>query len=344
MKPDRRGLLAGFAAMALVGAATFLGSDSLRHYDPLLLTYTFGVLFAAFGIAYRVTVWLRRPPTRMYLRRGLRLMMKGRHAVRAAKAAVVDLAAQRFIARRSRLRWFIHFNLAWGTMLAVAVTFPLVFGWLRFETPLHDPDRYQVVFLGLTVLEFHHASPVRFLLFNALNVSAVMVTLGAILSIGRRLGSDAATARQQFGNDLLPLVLLLAISLTGLLLTFSVHVLEGAGYASLSLIHALTVCLGMVYVPFGKFFHVFQRPAQLGVVVYRAENQAAPPAVCRACGEGFAGALHLADLKEVLGESGLPQGDHLDLCPRCKRRNVAALAAGLRHAEAASAARAGALR
>lgn len=328
MNVDRRGLLAGIAAMALVGAATFLGSDNLRHYDPILLTYTFGTLFAAFGVAYRSTVWLQRPPTRMYLRRGLGLLLRGRHAVKAAKAAVVDMAAQRFIARRSRLRWFIHFNLAWGTTLAVAVTFPLVFGWLHFETALEDPNRYQVVFLGLTVLEFHHESPVRFLLFNALNVSAIMVTLGAMLSIGRRLGSEAATARQQFANDLLPLVLLLAISLTGLMLTFSMHVLDGAGYQALSLIHALTVCLWMVYLPFGKFFHVFQRPAQLGVVAYRAENAAHPPATCRACGEGFAGAAHVQDLKAVLDASGVPLGAHLDLCPSCKRRNVAALAAG----------------
>ncbi len=328
MKADGRALLAGFAAMALVGAATFLGSDNLRHYDPILLTYTFGVLFAAFGIAYRFTVWARRPPTRIYVRRGWGLLFRGRHAGTAAKAALVDLAAQRFIARRSRLRWFIHFNLAWGTLLAVAVTFPLVFGWLHFETPLEQPGRYQVVFLGISVLEFQHDSPLRFAMFNLLNLSAIMVTIGAILSIRRRLGSEGAAARQQFGNDIVPLLILLAISLTGLLLTFSVHVLEGAGYQMLSLIHALTVCLGMVYVPFGKFFHIFQRPLQLGVVAYRQENAAAPPARCRACGEGFAGAMHLDDLKGVLAESGVPLGAHLDLCPRCKRRNVAALAAG----------------
>jgi hypothetical protein len=325
---DRRGLFAGLSAMVLVGAATVLGSGRLRHYDPVLLTYTFGVLFAAFAIAYRYSVWLRRPPTRMYLRRGLALLRRPSHWTAAAKAAGTDLLAHRFIARRSRLRWFIHFNLAWGTMLAVGVTFPLVFGWLHFETPLDDPSRYLVVFLGATVLQFRHDSPVRFLIFNALNLSAVMVSLGAILSIARRLRNEAAAARQQFGNDLLPLILLLAISLTGLLLTFSVHVLEGGGYAPLSLIHALTVCLGLLYVPFGKFFHIFQRPAQLGVVVYRRENQAAPPARCRACGEGFAGAMHIDDLKGVLAETGIPLGAHLDLCPACKRRNVAALAAG----------------
>lgn len=326
--PDGRGLLAGFAAMGLVAAATVLGSENLRHYDPLLLTYTFGVLFAAFALGYRWSVWVRRPPTRMYLGRGFTLLRKPGHWPSLFKAAGANFAAQRFIARRSRLRWFIHFNLAWGTMIAVGVTFPLVFGWLHFETPIDDPGRYQVVFLGATVLQFRHDSPVRFLIFNALNFSAVMVSLGAILAIGRRLRSEAALARQQFGNDILPLLLLLAISLTGLLLTFSVHVLEGAGYASLSLIHALVVCVGMLYVPFGKFFHIFQRPAQLGVVLYRRENEAAPPARCRVCGEGFAGAMHVADLKGVLAESGIPLGEHLDLCPRCKRRHVSVLAAG----------------
>ena len=169
-RPDGRALLAGFAAMALVGAATVLGSDRLRHYDPVLLTYTFGVLFAAFAIAYRYSVWLRRPPTRLYLRRGFALLRKPGHWGAVAKAAGTDLAAHRFIARRGWLRWFIHFNLAWGTMLAVGVTFPLVFGWLHFETPLDDPSLYQVVMFGMKVLQFRHDSPVRFLIFNALNL------------------------------------------------------------------------------------------------------------------------------------------------------------------------------
>ena len=44
------------------------------------------------------------------------------------------------------------------------------------------------------------------------------------------------------------LLLLMAISLTGLMLTFSTHFLRGAGYSVLSLVHAVTVS-ATLYVP-----------------------------------------------------------------------------------------------
>ena len=40
--------------------------------------------------------------------------------------------------------------------------------WLHFETPIDDPSRYQVVVLGMTMLQFRHDSPVRFLIFYLL--------------------------------------------------------------------------------------------------------------------------------------------------------------------------------
>jgi hypothetical protein len=127
-------------------------------------------------------------------------------------------------------------------------------------------------------------------------------------------------SRQQFGNDIVPLLLLLAISLTGLMLTFSSYFLRGAGYTVLSLIHAVTVTATLLYIPFGKFFHIFQRPLHLAVILSRREDGASSPAVCRRCGEGFAGAMHVLDLKRVLGETG--HAIDLDLCPRCKRRRL----------------------
>jgi hypothetical protein len=51
------------------------------------------------------------------------------------------------------MRWLIHFLIAWGSMIAGAVTFPLVFGWLRFATPRRSRDLPGVLF-GLCVGEF----------------------------------------------------------------------------------------------------------------------------------------------------------------------------------------------
>lgn len=327
---DRKGTAAGFGAAAILVAGIVVGSRNLRDYDPVLLTYTFGVLFSAFAVAYRYAVWLQRPPTRVYWRRGWRLVFQ-RGAVLCnlrflVRAGVDNLFAQRFIRRRSRVRWIAHFCFAWGCVIAGAVTFPLVFGWIHFETRADDPQMYQVVLFGRIVGEFPLQSVIRHVMFNLLNVSAVLVIVGVALALHRRFRDAGSLARQQFGNDLVPLILLLAISVTGLMLTFSTHALRGYGYSAISLIHALTVTATLLYLPFGKFFHIFQRPAQLSVTFYKRANESASPAACRVCGQAFAGAMHVDDLKGVLAEVGMDwtlEGaipHYAEVCPRCRRR------------------------
>ena len=318
---DRRGAMAGAATMAGLAAGILLGSRNLRNYDPILLTYTFGVLFSAFAVAYRLAVWAQRPPTKTWLRRGLALARRGsllRNLAYLARAATLNLGVQKFIRRRSVVRWLTHFLIAWGTMIAAAVTFPLVFGWLHFETRADDPTIYRVLMFGLAVGEFSTRSLLRYVMFNLLNVSAVMVITGVAMALHRRLREAAAMSRQQFGNDIVPLLLLLAISLTGLMLTFSAHFLRGAGYTVLSLVHAVTVSATLLYLPFGKFLHLFQRPLHLAVLLHRRDAATAAAALCRRCGQGFATATHLADLKAATAESGMALD--LDVCPPCKRR------------------------
>ena len=322
---DRRGTLAGAAVMLVLGAGIVLGSRNLRNYDPVLLTYTFGVLFSAFAVAYRTAVWLQRPPTALYARRGLELLRRGnpvRNLLFATRAAAENLAAFRFVRKRSTLRWLTHALIAWGSLLAGAVTFPLVFGWLHFETLPGAPTVYVVKLFGVGAGRFDTASPLRYVMFNLLNLSAVMVTVGVGLALHRRLRDRAALSRQQFGNDLVPLLLLLAISLTGLMLTFSAHALQGAGYQPLSLLHALVVSGALLYVPFGKLFHVVQRPLHVGVLLYKREGARGPQAACARCGEAFASAMHRDDLAAALRASGVPVP--LDLCPRCKRATLGA--------------------
>jgi hypothetical protein len=333
---DGKGVLAGLGAVAFLAAGIVVGSRTLRYYDPILLTYTFGALFSAFAVAYRYAVWLQRPPTSLYVRRGFRLLRRGglaRNLLFVLRAAFENLAAHRFIRRRSFSRWFVHFLIAWGSLIAGAVTFPLVFGWLHFESVPERPETFRAVFLGVTLLRFDVDSPVRFVLFNLLNLSAVMVIVGAGLALRRRLKDPASLSRQQFGNDLVPLLLLLAIAFTGLLLTFSTHALRGAGSQALSLLHAVTVSLALLYVPFGKFFHVFQRPAHVAVILYRREGAQGPSAACRRCGAPFAPAVHVGDLRDVTAAMGFSLD--LDTCPACKRRALGvaqarALAGGAR--------------
>jgi hypothetical protein len=133
---------------------------------------------------------------------------------------------------------------------------------------------------------------------------------------------------QDFGRDLFPLIVLFAISVTGLALTVSTLWLRGSFYPFLSLLHAVTVIAALLYLPFGKFFHIFQRPAQLGVKLYQRAGEEGEGAACARCGERFASLMHADDLKQVLGElgfdySGFDSGSWQDLCPACKRKSLA---------------------
>ena len=60
----------GLAVSGILAVLIVVGSRNLDHFDAALVGYTFATLFATFGIAYRYAMWLQRPPTRLYWRRG----------------------------------------------------------------------------------------------------------------------------------------------------------------------------------------------------------------------------------------------------------------------------------
>ena len=186
------------------------------------------------------------------------------------RVATTHLAAQTFILKRSRLRWWMHQLLFWGCLLAVAITFPLVFGWISFQSLPTDQETYVVVLYGFPVQTFRLHTLIAELLFHGLDVSAILVLGGIGLSLWRRFRDRGAQAVQSFALDFLPIILLFAISVTGLALTVSQNWLRGESYSFLAILHAITVIAALLYLPFGKFFHIFQRPAQLGVKFYQA--------------------------------------------------------------------------
>ena len=100
-----------------------------------------------------------------------------------------------------------------------------------------------------------------------------MVLIGVFTAMWRRGRDRGAMSVQQFSNDLLPLILLFAISVTGLFLTVSTHLMRGLYYVFLSQLHAVTVIFTLLYLPFGKFFHIFQRPAQMGIDFYKRAGE-----------------------------------------------------------------------
>jgi nitrate reductase gamma subunit len=327
---DRRGVTLGLAAVAVVVAVTFLGSEGLAWFDPALVGYLFGTIFAVFGVVYRYTVWLRRPPTAMLNRRGWdAFRAEGRRARNlAALPSLVgsQLLAQGFIRRRSRTRWLAHQLVFWGCILAAAVTFPLTLGLLHFESAGQDAEHYEVFVSRVGTARFDADSVAGWLVFHALDIAAVLVLAGVFIFLRRRLHDPGALAVER-SNDFLALAGLFAVSVTGLFLTVSSVWLDGRFYSALNTVHALTVILGLMYIPFGKLFHIFQRPGNLGVAYYRRANEQGPQATCRRCGKGFASGRQVADLQEVLVDVGFDYstddgGNYQDTCPRCRQAVV----------------------
>lgn len=326
---DRRGLTWGLIAIALVIALTLVGSGNLTWFDPALVGYLFGTIFAVFGVVYRYAVWLSRPPTAMLNKRGWEAFRarKARNLVALPSLVGTQLLAQGFIRRRSTSRWVAHQLVFWGCILAAAVTFPLTLGLLHFESVGQQADRYRVYVAGVGTAKFDAKSIEGWLMFHALDVAAVLVLGGVFIFLRRRLRDPGALAVER-GNDFLALAGLFAVSVTGLFLTVSSTWLDGHFYSALNTIHALTVIMGLMYLPFGKLFHIFQRPGNLGVAYYKDANAHGPQAVCRRCGDEFAGAQHVEDLKEVLDQIGFDYGidgedaSYQDTCPRCRRAGV----------------------
>jgi nitrate/nitrite transporter NarK len=318
---------AGLWTIALA-AAIVVGSRNLQNFDAALVGYTFATLFATFGITYRYAMWLDRPPTHLYWRRGWQVFFSrgylGRNIGTLLRRLVTEFGANRFIFRRGHARGAAHALIMWGCLLAAAITFPLVWGWIHFETVPGDLHAYRTYVFGLPTMSFPIPSLTSFMLFHGLVWSSILVIAGVMLAFRRRMTDHGAVAVQQFGQDILPLLLLFAISVSGLMLTASYTWMKGYAYDFLAILHAVTVIGTLLWLPFGKLFHVFQRPAQLGVGFYKQAGERGEQKSCQRCKQPYASALMVQDLKVVEHELGfqyqLPNGTHYqDVCPRCRR-------------------------
>ena len=388
------GWIGGTALVVAVGAGIWLGSQGLRHFDPAVTGYAIGTLIAAFAVGYRFVTWAQRPPSRMYFRRGLELLLRrgeasaARHVAQTSQSAVsrvsqpaersqveglqnlprpagletgdtadlevrgttppaaatlrhgagtlghalaTKIVSQNFIRRRSPLRWVMHLCLSGGCTLAFAITFPLVFGWVHFESLPENAEIYRVKALGFAVDQFSVHSAKAFVMFNLLNFSAVIVLVGLVLATWRRFTDAGERATQTFLEDILPLILIFVVTVTGLALTVSYHFLAGRGHALWAVVHLVSVVALLLYIPFGKLFHIFQRTCSLAVSLYKKAGEHGARAHCRACGADFASRMHVEDLKVVLDQLGFdyrfatPRGQihYQDICPACRRRLMA---------------------
>ena len=329
-----RATVAGLVASAFLATLIILGSRNFDQFDAALVGYTFATLFAAFGITYRYAMWLQRPPTRMYWRRGWQVFLTprfvGSNVLELLHRFAVQFAANRFIFRRGRLRGLAHWLIMWGCLIAAAITFPLVWGWIRFATVPGNLDVYRTYVFGYPVHDFRVESWIAFIVFHGLVWASFLVIAGVMLAFRRRMVDHGAVAVQQFEQDILPLALLFGISITGLMLTASYTWMKGYAYDFLAILHAATVIFTLLYLPFGKLFHVFQRPAQLGVSFYKDSGTREEQAHCGRCRRPYAPASMVRDLEIVERELGFSYEmsrakgiDHYQqICPRCRRALV----------------------
>jgi hypothetical protein len=344
-----RDSLAGGLAAALLILLIWAGSQALLTFDSALVGYAVAVVALTYAVVARYSRWLRMPPTRRYWRRGWQLFGSWANFRRLPgllpRAVFGQLLGQGFIRRRGVLRWIGHQCLFWGVIGATLITFPLVFGWLVFHLEPGTETTYRMWVFGLPTVTFDTATFLGWSVFRALAYMSVLVIVGCAVFLWRRFRDRAVMAGQRLGNDMVPLLALLAIAVTGLMLTASATWLGGAYYGFLVIVHMATVVLSLVFIPFGKFFHVLQRPASVGIQMYTEINATQPGRPCARCGQPLASDMFVGDLQATLDELGQRytfgarvadsigaaqvEGSvdparagpaHVtDLCPRCKR-------------------------
>jgi hypothetical protein len=270
----------------------------------------------------------------MYFKRGWQTFFRrGRakeHAGLWLRRVFGRFALNDFIWRRGPSRWAAHFLIMWGCIIACAITFPLVFGWIHFQTPPNDFSHYTVYVFGFPTGTIATDGLLAKMIFHGLVWASFLVLPGVMLAMRRRMRDHGGAAVQRFGEDVLPLIMLFAVTVTGLLLWVSYSWMHGYAYEFLAILHAATVIFTLLYLPFGKFFHIFQRPAQLGVAFYKDVGAHAEQALCRRCGQPYTSVMHVRDLITVEKQLGyqyeMPGTDveHYQwICPRCRRASLA---------------------
>ena len=295
------------ATLALA-IAVWLGSRAGRDLDPALFGYLGAVVVTTFALAVRVSAFWRRPASAFYGRARVAAFGDWSRLRVALGSAGRDLAAQRFVAHRSRIRWIGHLMLSLGTLASFAITLPLVFGWLHFEA--EGQDVFRPVFAGIPLPSMPLDGLIAWLVFHALTIAGVAVAVGAVLLLGSRLRRGAVGGATSSAH-VTPLLLLLAVAATGLALPASRE--HPTAFFVAARVHEISVVALLVALSSSKLAHVLVRPLQIGARIVR--SAVGPRAVCVACGGAFASSEQLEAVAAILAADRAH-------CPPCRRRLV----------------------
>lgn len=314
-----------FVVFTLLVLSTWIGSSGFEHVDMALFGYYVGAVVCVIGMSVRVALFFGRPATSQVLQRSFRQMRheKKRATQAVAKTAVENIVLQHFLWERGWYRWTQHMLIAWGCVGSFAITFGLTFQWMRFD--LIDVDTYQIVVFGIPTIQMAAHGLFAEIVYNGLNITATMLLIGVSMALYRRLRDPDVKVTQRFEFDIVPLLMLLIVTLSGLVLTVSYVVFKGFLHHELALFHQLTVIVFLCYFPFGKLFHMPIRPMAAGVPMNYRGQPSDETRTCHACGTRYATDAQIEDVKAILShhtiDLGLKDGTQLsDYCPACRRK------------------------
>ncbi|MFV8829872.1 MFS transporter [Alkalihalobacterium sp. APHAB7] len=316
-----------FIVVLLLITSMWIGTKQFSHVDMMLFGYLISSFVFAIGMTVRICAWSMRPATHQVLKRtiqNLKARKRQKRNIKSVMQTLVDnILFQKFIFKRGIYRGIQHWLVAWGCIGSFAITFGLTFGWMHFK--LVDATTYQLVVMGYPMIKMAADGLFAELVFNGLNITALMVLGGVVMMMIRRQRDKGVQVTQRFEFDLFPLYMLLAVTVSGLLLTVSYKFLGGFIHSYLALFHQFTVVIFLVYFPFGKLFHLPIRPLAVAVPMNYQEQLKVDTRPCKKCGTTYSSDDQIDDVKDILGVQAfdlqLKDGSYLaDYCPSCRRR------------------------
>jgi hypothetical protein len=309
-----------FIVLIILFFSIYIGSERFGYFDMALYGYLWATILCFVLLTIRITSWTLRPPTRRLWKQGIKMMLSPRGFMFVLKTLYSNIGEQKFIRKRSFFRWFQHMFISWGVLFSFGITFALVLNWLHFE--LVGPKTYAAVMFGIPLFRMGVDSALAIAIYHGLNWTGIAVIIGCSMALWRRVTDEKKLVEQSKEYDFFPLLLLIAISITGSLLTVSALWMEGAFYYGIGLAHQITVIVFLLYFPFSKFWHLPLRFLAVVVPMYHALEEQKP---CARCGREYATGTQIKDVQLALQKRHLSvpidqSSFHFsDMCSECRR-------------------------
>lgn len=305
--------------------------QKILHIDLAILGYKVACILCAVGLLYRLSVWFRCPPNRTLWDRSAHAWpstsLRGWFTT-LVRSVVTRLVFQTYIIRRGWLRWLTHFSIVWGVAIAGGGSL-LARTWGITSCSSVNQQTYRALFFDVPLFDFRANSVLAFLVLNAINLGSLLLLGGLVLALWQRYTVRRIETAERPREHLGTLYLLLTVTVSGLLLAISFNFLEGFGYDQFVYLHEIVVVFGLLWLPFGKLFHLAVSPAAVALDLTERAGHV-ESSRCSCCHRTLSAVWRPSDLRDTLASAGiaLRKGGlgptELTLCPICRQRRQAA--------------------